>query len=218
MKKLGIIIIVIGVIFILYPSLDIVNTWYWQNKLIKQWNDDNYKILTTAEKYELSEGKELDFHESPDSKGQNSEEGNKASTPKTDFPDRTIGIIEIDKINLKLPILEDVSNRNLKIGVAWMPDTSHIDEIGNTALSAHRSHTYGRLFNRLDEIKIGDEIKITTKRGMYSYIVYKTFIVDYTDVFVIKNYENEDIVTLITCHPLYKTNPNQRLIIQSRRK
>ena len=67
----------------------------------------------------------------------------------------TLGIMEIDKIDLKLPVLNGTSEAILRIGAGFLEGTTAIGEPGNTVLTAHRSHTYGRFFNRLDELEVG---------------------------------------------------------------
>ena len=81
-------------------------------------------------------------------------------------------------------------------------------------LTAHRSYTYGRFFNRLDEVKIGDEIVITTAGETYRYTVYNKVIVEPDDTSVTRGSKEEKILTLITCHPIH--NATHRLVVQTK--
>jgi sortase A len=130
------------------------------------------------------------------------------------IPPNIVGIIEISTINLKLPILIGTSEKVLNVGAGYLEGTAYPGHEGNSAIAAHRSRTFGKMFNRLAEIHSGDEIVIETKEGLFRYIVFDKFIVKPTDLSVLKNSENEKIITLITCHPL--KNPTQRLIIKAR--
>jgi sortase A len=130
------------------------------------------------------------------------------------IPPNIVGIIEIPTINLKLPILKGTSKKVLDVGAGYLEGTAYPGHKGNSAIAAHRSRTFGKMFNRLAEIHSGDEVVIETKEGLFRYVVFDKFIVKPTDLHVLKNSENEKIITLITCHPL--KNPTHRLIIQAR--
>lgn len=125
-----------------------------------------------------------------------------------------IGILKIEKIDLKLPILSGATNRNMKVGVGWIKETTPIGEVGNTALAAHRSYTYGRFFNRLDEMVVGDRFQIEAAGTIYEYEVFQKLVVLPTDTSVLKRNNRDHIVTLITCTPIRKAT--HRLIIQGK--
>lgn len=129
--------------------------------------------------------------------------------------ERTIGIIEIDKIDLKLPILEGASAQNMKVGAGHMTETAPLGEIGNAAVAAHRARTKGRMFNRLDEVEIGDQIDIRTRNSSFVYKVTDIKVVLPNDLSVLKKDEDKTTLTLITCDPL--VNPTHRLIVHAER-
>lgn len=124
-----------------------------------------------------------------------------------------IGRLEIPKIEANIPILESASSTNLKVGAGHITGTAKLGSVGNAALAAHRSHTYGRMFNRLDELEVGDTIRVTTSEGIYEYIVYKTLVVNPDDISVLYQSNEERILTLITCTPLYTAT--HRLIVHA---
>ncbi|WP_334073058.1 MULTISPECIES: class D sortase [Paenibacillus] len=126
----------------------------------------------------------------------------------------TLATIEIEKIDLKLPVLEGATQKNMKHAAAHMMETVPFGQVGNAAVAAHRARTKGRLFNRLNEVEIGDKIRISTMDGTYEYTVYDTSVVEPTDLSVLEGNGQDKILTLITCHPL--KNPTHRLIIQAR--
>jgi len=125
-----------------------------------------------------------------------------------------LGVIKIDKIDCTLPILDGTTPEILKIGAGKLTGTTDIGEIGNTAISAHRSHTYGRNFNRLNEVEEGDIVVISTSDADYTYEVFNIQVVEPSDVSLLKKSKTESILTLITCHPLYIAS--HRLIVQAR--
>ncbi len=218
MKKYWIVPVVLGILLMSYPFLDRTYTWYKQNKAFKEINEiDEIDIVNnkeTVEAYRILD----DIFEFKINGKNNKQEKNIQSDiqqntdEKKDKRKSTIGVLKIEKINLKIPILYGASHGNLKTGAAQIAGTSPIGEIGNTALAAHRSHTYGRLFNRLNELKEGDEIIIESGESAYKYEVYKKSIVEPDDITVLYRNKKDKILTLITCDPMY--NPTHRLVVQ----
>lgn len=127
---------------------------------------------------------------------------------------KVLGIIQISKIKVKAPIVEGVRSSNLKAGVGHIPGTAALGQTGNSALAGHRSYTFGKFFNRLDELAEGDEIIITTKKEELKYKVYKILVVTPDDVSVLKGSKDDNIITLITCTPIYVAS--HRLIVHAR--
>jgi len=54
------------------------------------------------------------------------------------------------------------------IGIGHYPGTSMPGEVGNFALAAHRT-TWGKPFNRIADLHIGDAIVVETQGGWYTY-------------------------------------------------
>ena len=221
MKKLSTILIILGLLIGAYPLLDRAYTWYWQQKVMSDYSslDDVFvnELENVTEPIE-AEPLEEQTPEEPEAVYEETPIENDTPPPPKPQPPKEviqpIGILKIDKIKVNLPILEGATQKNLKIGVGWMKETTRIGEVGNTALAAHRSHTYGRFFNRLDEVEIGDKVKITAQGKEYQFEVYNKVIVKPSDISVLKRNKKDKILTLITCHPLYTAT--DRLIIQAR--
>ncbi|MBS3995063.1 MAG: class D sortase [Alkaliphilus sp.] len=219
-KNIPIMLIIIGLIIGLYPLGDRLYTWYWQNKAMEAYNQldaifveeqlENPTELGRAQEEPQSQQQE---QEEPQSQQEEQEE----EPPKSVVQEKKIqpiGIIKINNIKVNLPIFEGATQKNMKVGVGWMKETSGIGEVGNTALAAHRSHTFGRFFNRLDEVGLGDEIIIISNGEEYKYKVFNKVVVEPTDLSVLQRNNKDRIVTLITCTPI-KT-ATHRLIIQGK--
>ncbi|WP_055105035.1 class D sortase [Paenibacillus ihumii] len=130
---------------------------------------------------------------------------------------KAIAVIKIEKIKLNLPVLEGATKKNMKYAAAHLKETDALGEPGNAAIAAHRARTKGRLFNRLNEIEVGDEIRIEVGSKAYVYEAEKISVVKPTDVSVLKREGNEQaILTLITCEPI--NNPTHRLIVKAKLK
>lgn len=137
-----------------------------------------------------------------------------AATKKQLKSQKVLGIIKIDKLDLKYPVVEGVKARNLRIGIGHIPGTSGLGKLGNCVLAGHRNYTFGRFFNRLDELKEGDMISISDKKAEYRYRINKKFVVKPNDLSVLKGGKDETVLTLITCTPIYIAS--HRLIVQAR--
>ncbi|KJD43954.1 class D sortase [Paenibacillus terrae] len=205
MRKLSYLFIALGILVILFPKANEWNEDRKQSELLKEAEVlnpsiiDGYKRLSSK----LAENTGIETTRGP-------------SVPanETDPRQLPIATISINRIDLKLPVLEGATRDNMKHASVHMSETAALGQTGNAAIAAHRARTAGRLFNRLNEVKIGDKIIINTKGEQYSYTVYKISIVAPTDVSVLKSFENQKLLTLITCDPL--VNPTHRLIVQAR--
>jgi sortase A len=124
------------------------------------------------------------------------------------------GILTIDKINLRLPILKGATTSNLKLSVASIIGTGKIGQPGNYCIAGHRSYAYGKNFNRLDELKPGDIIQITAADNQYQYTVTEKLYVKPTDVWVLSGNGTDKEISLITCDPMI--NPTQRLVVRAK--
>lgn len=142
-------------------------------------------------------------------------DGNTVVASQFKLEGNTLGIIVIPKIDLKASIGEGVDMETLKYTLGHFPGTSAPGEKGNCCIAGHRSYTYSQYFNRLDELKSGDEVIITTTKGTYTYIVYDSFIVDPSHTEVLNTSKDSEL-TLVTCTPVrISTN---RLIIKAKLK
>lgn len=129
--------------------------------------------------------------------------------PKVDLPKdvvlTAVGTIQMDKIDLNLPLLDSALIVPLRYGAGILEGTALPGEDGNCVVLGHRMKAYGKLFNRLGEMSIGDSIVITRMDGtVYTYIV--DTIIPKLDPTYLKDYIGKDAgtgkqLTLITCTP-----------------
>lgn len=122
------------------------------------------------------------------------------------------GILKIDKISLKLPILHGCTKKNLKIALASLDNNVNPGQVGNYVIAGHRSKTYGRNFNRLNEVNKNDIIEVDTLTNKYKYVIQKKLIVRPEETWVLKSNNKNKEITLITCYPI--NNPTHRLILK----
>jgi sortase A len=202
---ISLLLIIAGIVLIAIPSASRIYTWYWQNRALESY-DQLSEIFTEQEN--IGAGEETEPAPSWDS---NIEEPESVAAKAAV---KSIGIIKIPKIDVNLPILKDATKKNMLIGAGWLSETSRPGDIGNAALAAHRSYTYGRFFNRLDEIDIGDEFLIEFGGEEYRYTVFNKLVIEPTDRSVLARNKKDRVATLITCTPIRIAT--HRLIIQGK--
>lgn len=123
-----------------------------------------------------------------------------------------IGIIEIPNINIKYPILSNISDELLKVSPCRFYGPLP-NENGNLCIAAH-NYDDNRFFGNLYKLNIGDMINIyDSSNNVTHYYVYDKFESSEKDTSCI----NQDVhtlkeLTLITCNNLNKN----RLIIKSK--
>ena len=134
-------------------------------------------------------------------------------TPPSQDNYGTIGIMIIPKIDTKVAISEGADLNTLKYAVGHFAGTAMPGEKGNFCVAGHRSYTYNEAFNRLDEIKKGDELIVKTAKGQFKYKVYKIDVVEPTNLSVLDPTDDATI-TLVTCTPIRVAT--HRLIVKGR--
>ena len=126
-------------------------------------------------------------------------------------PGSTIGRIEIPRLHVSAVIRAGSDARTLQLAVGYIPGTALPGESGNVGLAGHRD----TFFRKLRNINPDDEIRITTKDGVYHYYVQRTNIVEPTDVWVL-NPTTFPALTLVTCYPFtYIGSAPQRFIVRA---
>ena len=122
--------------------------------------------------------------------------------------------------SLNVLVVEGTTPAALKAGAGHYRDTPLPGEKGNVAIAGHRT-TYGRPFNRLNEIKPGDKVYLDTPFARYEYTSVASFDgkpnphpVSPTDFTVVSPPKDPNAawLTLTTCHP--KGSAKQRLILR----
>ena len=118
--------------------------------------------------------------------------------------------LRIPAIDSENPVREGVSRGVLADSLGHEPDTAYIGEQGNCVIAGHRNYTFGKYFNRLDEVKVGDLIYVDTRTGTKEYSVTEIKVVEPTDISILED-TGEEQLTLYTCTPIYVAT--HRLII-----
>lgn len=223
-KIIAYMVILAGMVTFLIPLYEQGYSWYWQKKLVKQWEDEaqvdaSHQEVEAARSYlGLSEVFPARVELTNDEPFVDVEASDHSAVADKNMPEKmeqgqVLGMIEIDKIDLQLPVAYGSDLETLKKTAGLLEGTAMLGETGNSAIAAHRSYTYGKFFNRLNEIEEGDTITIETNSGIYEYEVYKILVVEPTDLSVLEQTDEKKIITLITCDPIDEAT--HRLIVHA---
>ena len=110
-----------------------------------------------------------------------------------------IGLIEIEALDLKYPIVEGANSKQLAYGIGHIPDTAAIGSKGNCVLAGHRGSRYGTYFKNLNRLSAEDTVKVMDKEGnVYLYEVVSWEVVGPYDNSVKTQGEKAEL-TLLTC-------------------
>jgi sortase A len=110
-------------------------------------------------------------------------------------------------------IMAGMTGRAMAFAPTWLEDSAKPNQYGNTVISAHNdSH-----FNVLENSDIGDEFLLEDQQGKI--LSYRIMTIDVVPQYDISSYlfQDETMITLITCYPFEVTNiaKTQRLVIQA---
>jgi len=239
MKKKNIvssILIIAGTIVFSYPFVAQGYTKYQQKQLTKEYEQlllENMQNQEETNDSNATEEKLSDYNEVRDMtifpkvvdmkellpELEQAEKDSQGSTEKAndvkDFLSRQdiIGMIEIEKIDIKMIIVEGTEWDNIRVTIGHMKQTEQIGEEGNCALAGHRGGTYGTFFKEIDQLEVGDEIVLTDIKGnIFSYKVYNQYVTEPTDMKAVDDVPGEKTLTLISC----EDNGKKRLIIHAK--
>lgn len=130
-----------------------------------------------------------------------------------------IGVLSIDKIDLRLPIYHGTEEEELLKGVGHVSDTAFpLDTVGTKSVLTGHNGLPGAdmLFTRLDEMKVGEYFEIQIGDVAYKYKITKTIVITPEEAEVYAQQTNfpdqKAEVTLITCTP-YGINSHRLLHI-----
>lgn len=132
-------------------------------------------------------------------------------TPTPKSGGMTVGRISIPSIGIDWQIYEGIELSVLNKGPGHYAHSPKPCRSGNAAIAGHRT-TYGAPFNKLDVLKAGDLVNISTPEGDCVYRYLRTEIVSPKNVTVVMPKDNDaNRLTLTACHP--KGSAAQRIVV-----
>jgi sortase A len=144
--------------------------------------------------------------------------------PVMDEPDpgTTFAVMVVPRwSDTQLPVSQGTDKHEVldRLGVGHYAGTAMPGAIGNFAVAGHRT-TYGKPFNRIEELEIGDPVIVRTSDTWYVYRVTSSEVVSPQRTDVIDQVPSEPdaiatepIMTMTTCHPMYSAR--ERYIVHA---
>ena len=106
--------------------------------------------------------------------------------------------IEIDKIDVNLPVYYGDTLEILKKGVGHSSGSYFPGEGGSIIYMGHNSK---KMFRRFSELQKGNEIKVTTSYGEYTYKIYDMQLIKETETDKLPIQKDKEILMIYTCYP-----------------
>ncbi len=126
--------------------------------------------------------------------------------------DGLVGRIEIPRLLLSVAVVEGIDGTTLRRAVGHIPGTAMPGEAGNVGLAGHRD----TFFRSLKDVRIKDEIQVSTLKGNFKYQVDLLRVVEPDNVGVLTS-SGQNMLTLVTCYPFYYVGPApKRFIVRAR--
>lgn len=124
-----------------------------------------------------------------------------------------IGYIEIEKIDVYLPIYNNTGEESLQSGAGWWVGSSLPigGESTHAIITAHNGLVKAKMFTDLDCLEIGDTFTLTVLGETLTYEVDQILVADPADYSALQIVEGQDYVTLYTCTP-YLVNTERLLV------
>lgn len=125
--------------------------------------------------------------------------------------------IKIPSVGINLPVYYGDTKKILKLGVGHYIGSYFPGENGTIIYAAHNNVGY---FNKLDKVKIDDEVIIEASYGTFTYKVYESKVVKETDLEAFDVQGDEEILLLYTCWPINRSvfgRKTQRQVVYAKK-
>ncbi len=125
-----------------------------------------------------------------------------------------IGILEIESIDLSIPVWEGATVVALRYGAGHYESSVLPGQTGNCSILGHHMRDYGSMFNRLGEVQSGDIVRIMSTDGnTYEYCIDSIVVVAPEDLEarIAGEYYDTPRITLVTC--TYSGEATMRLVV-----
>lgn len=221
-----------GVIVFAWPDLNSLKTGYENKKVMEQFQDQteaeqsvsNQKDSTSADSNQIPKNAQLyqemqAYNQQIFSDGQSgltdpwSYEQETLDLSKYGIDDGMIGILDIPKMDVTLPLYLGATQEKMARGAVMLGQTSFPVQgtDSNCVIAAHRGWKGIPMFREIERLEIGDELTIQNCQETLTYRVSEIEIIlpDESDKIMIQPGRN--MVTLMTCHPY--TQNSRRYVV-----
>jgi sortase A len=119
-----------------------------------------------------------------------------------------VGRIEVPSIGLTSLVIEGTDHKALLLGVGHLEGTALPGEPGQSVLTGHRD----TFFRPLENIEVGDTVRVDTSRGTFSYRVVSTDVVTPQEI-RIESRGGTPALLLVTCYPFRYVGPAPKRLL-----
>lgn len=112
-----------------------------------------------------------------------------------------LGQLQIDAIDLRLPLLVGAGVVPLRYGAGWYDKSDEIGKPGRATILGHTMYYNMRFFSRVPELKVGERVRIVTPQKILNYEITRTEIIheqQLGDYLVDHDVPSE--IMLVTCY------------------
>lgn len=204
-----------GLTLLLYPTVsNYINTLHqshvvssYEAEVAKLRAEDYTPIRKAAEEYNTA------LAANPDRFLQTDDDLAAYLAQMNPFGNGIMGYVEIDKIDVKLPIYHGTDDSVLQVGAGHVEGTSlPVGGAGtHCAISGHSGLPSAMLFTNLEQLKVGDEFSLHVLNEALNYRVDQILVVEPYDLTVLDIDPDQDYCTLVTCTP-YGINSHRLMV------
>ena len=207
----------VGVGFVLYPQVADVVVKQKQSKAVESFE---HKVTKDSVYEEM-----VSYNQSLIQNGQAGLSDAWIDTEMSSFLETSgyeegmVGVLNIDAMDVSLPLYIGADEENLMKGAAVLANTSMPigGESTNCVIAGHRGGYNGQaVFRDIEVLQEGDLVTVTNAWETLEYEVVKSIVIMPDDIEAIKIMPGKDMLTLVTCHP-YGDNTQRYVVYCTRR-
>ncbi len=202
-----------GLCLLMYPSVSNYVNSFHASRVISAYDEALSHMTPEDYTEELEKAKEFNVKTRHSGMGLSDEDKKLYNEALNIGGAGVMGHIEIEKLNVSLPIYHGTSDQVLEIGVGHLEGSSLPvgGESTHCVLSGHRGLPSAKLFTHLDRLAEGDVFKLFVLNEEYTYQVDQILIVEPDNITALGIEEGKDYCTLVTCTP-YGINTHRLLV------
>ena len=123
-----------------------------------------------------------------------------------------VAALEVPRLDVRRHVLTGASGSSLAFGIGHVDGTALPNTRGNCVLAGHRDNR----FAFLQELRVGDELILTTRAGRGTWTIEAVAIVHEAQINLLEASTSRQL-TLMTCYPFEGLTPgNQRFVVWCR--
>lgn len=176
--------------------------------------DTQITFVVDANAYEIN-GEEYDYLGDEEGYDDWVQEMEEAEALVPDYITLTcVGLLDIDSVNIHIPVWDKSDRITLRYGGGHYEDSVLPGEVGNCTILAHYMRHAETNFHNLNQVQLGDTVKITVPGGHeYYYNVDEILLVTAAELpdYIVGDITNSKQLTLVTC--AYTDEGKRRLLV-----